>query len=181
MGFFKGLLINYAVKKTRGFSPGQKLRGGMTVYQASLTLLSMMLVRYARDRGPIDAGRLEILERVLGHFNEHVMFTESPAEIARGVVSDMSRDHDQMGAHRFSQIYEEGAAEFGRMLPVVARKEVVAHLAMFQRVDSHTLSNQEREACVRDAHALLMSTASPEEVREVMGRAGGYVIERRTR
>ena len=124
------------VKSARGFSPGKKLTGGMTIYKASMVLLSMELIVYARKSGAIDETRLSVLERVHGHFNEHVMFFETPRSVQVGVFSDMDTDYDEKGRHFFLQAWEAAARDLGRQLPDVVRKELVVHLALFLRVDT---------------------------------------------
>ena len=178
---FGRLIKSLMVKDARGFSPTKTVKGtdGATVYQVSLSLLDTVLIKHARSNGVIDEKRAYVLERVHGHFDEHVMFNASPANIAMGVLSDMSQDYDHMGRNAFESLYERSSREIAPKLPDVVNKEIVAHLALFQRVDTVPLSNLDRESSVRDLHALLFGRVSQQDVQEAMNVAAGYTIDHR--
>jgi hypothetical protein len=178
---FGGLIKNYLVKSNLGFWPNKKMKGtdGITIYGGSLTLLATVLIKHARKIGQIDEDRAYVLERVHGHFNEHIMFTESPASEALGVFFDMNQDYDQMQRSVFESQYEQFSRDIGPMLPKVVRKEIVAHLAFFQRVDTFIVDNLERESSVRDLHALLLGSVNQKDIQEVMNAAAGYTIDHR--
>lgn len=173
----KDFFINRLVKNSRGFSPGKKIMNDLTIYDLSMTLLAMMLIKYARKVGNIDEYRMSILERVHGHFNEHVMFRESPRSRAIGVFSDMDADYSSMGRSTFEDHYEKFGREVGTLLPKIVNKEILAHLAMFQRVDAYASDNIERESSIRDTHALLIGDVDQSDISEILNVAAGYVIE----
>jgi hypothetical protein len=175
--FLVDIAINIGVKSARGFWPGKKLKGGVTIYQLSMTLLAALLVRYARRAGPIDDQRLKVLERVQGHFSEHIMFQEVPRAVTMGVLRDMDSDYDSMGQYEFDSRFENFATEAGRELPPIARKEILAHLAMFQRIDTHSLGNLDRMSSVRDEHGLLFGNVTTNDIDGVLNAAAGYTID----
>jgi hypothetical protein len=168
--------INRLVKSARGFSPGKRLACGATLYEASMSLLSQILIVHGRRHGSMDSLRLSIAERVAAHFTEHVMFRVCPAEISTGVLSDMDRDYDRVGRHAFERFYEHAMVELGRTFPQVLDKELLCHLAMFQRVDVVAMNNSERLAAIRDAHALLFGRVTHDDVEEVVNHAGSYAV-----
>ncbi len=118
-----------------------------------------------------------MLERVHGHFNEHVMFRESPRSRAIGVFSHMDADYNSMDRSTFENHYEKSRREVGTLLPKIVNKEIVAHLAMFQWVNVYASDNIERESCIRDAHALLFGNVNQDDISQILTVAAGYVIE----
>jgi hypothetical protein len=89
----------------------------------------------------------------------------------------MANDYDSMGRHRFESYIEQYAQESRRELPSIVRKEILIHLAMFQRVDSYKIDNLERISSIRDEHGAWFGSVIQSDIDEILNRAAGYTID----
>ncbi|MEJ2754584.1 MAG: hypothetical protein P8104_01800 [Gammaproteobacteria bacterium] len=178
---FRRFFINLLVKKTYGFWPDKKIKNGSgaTIYQASLIALDLVLIKHAREKGEIDNQRAYLLERSHGHFVEHIMFTEPPAEEVLGVLEDMNNDYDRKGRSVFHTEYEKFIKDACVHLPTYVNKELITHLAFFQRIDGFPIDEVSRKASVRDLHGLIFGHVTPSDIEEILNVSAGYSVDHR--
>jgi hypothetical protein len=171
------LAIDHAVKSERGFKPSKKLKGGITIYQHSMSILVGLLVLNARKSGILDAERVMLIDRVAARYSEHVMYTGHETMTTIEVVADMDGDYDMRGAFGFETPLNEMLRTIRHDLPEIARKEMVAHVALFLRLDPIQTDMDERTARLRDEYGRLMGSVTSANVEEVLNQAAGYMIE----
>jgi len=176
---FKRFFIDRMVKNQWGFAPGKKVARGATIFDISLRAIAGLLVKHARRTGPIDQERLHILERVQGHFSEHVLFTEVPIDGLLDELRDLDRRYDEVGRYRFESEFDGFFAELAPTLPEIVRKLLLVHIAFFQRVDMYPLGIEERKSTIRDEHGLLLGSVSSENIEEVLNESAAYKLEPR--
>ena len=140
--FVKGQLI----KNAKGLNPHKKIpgSGGVTLYQAGLSFFEMVLLLNARKRGRLDGDRASLLLAVLNRFCEYEMFLEMPRAVARDVLLDMDVDYDSMDRTYLMRETENQAVMLREHFPIPARKQMVAHLALFIRLDPLASSHADR-------------------------------------
>lgn len=174
------------VRSAHGFWPDRTLLSGVSgekasVSQVSLTLLAALLVKYARRMGPIDESRYRLLERVHGHFSEHYLFVETLIEESLGSLNEFSQRHDSIGKADYERELETQLGGIGRQLPEIVRRELLTHLAMFQRLDTYSIEHSERTTTIRSEHGILFGSATQTDIESILNKAAGYKIEPRRR
>ncbi len=101
--------INRLVKTSKGFSRGKKIKSGngSTVMSSSLASISVLLIVHARKHGDICEERLKILERVYGHFYEHVMLREASTKETIDNFRYMDQEYDSKGSYQFRKEFND--------------------------------------------------------------------------
>jgi len=177
------LQINTLVKITRGFWRDKKILKGkkhyITIYEASLALLAFLLINYARQTGEIDKMRMYLIERIHGHFEEHVMLSESSHEEALNRLYQFNHDYDDMGSNLFERETNLFIGDMGPLLPKIVNEQIVTHFAFFLRVDNLAADILEERRIINELYLQLFGRMDEENIEKLMDTASKYEIEYR--
>ncbi|MEQ8604892.1 MAG: hypothetical protein RIB45_16380 [Marivibrio sp.] len=177
---FKQLLnrvaIDHAAKEQYGVKPSKRIEGGVTVYQASMTALTMLLTLTARKFGPIDDPRAYVIERTAARFSENVMYTQTDTQVTLELMGEVAGGLDYGAALEIETGLQEMLSALGKDLPATVRKEMAAHVALLLKMDPLQVSYEDRRAVIRDELGRLLGRVEAADVELVFNKAAGYTL-----
>jgi len=168
--------IDYVAKEQYGVKPSKQIEGGVTVYQASMTALTMLLTFTARRFGPLDERRAYVIERTAARFSENVMHTQTDTQVTLELMREVDDGLDYGAALEIETGLQEMLKALGDNLSAKARKEMAAHVALLLKQDPLQISYDDRRAVIRDELGRLLGRVETEEVERVFNVAAGYTL-----